>query len=271
MDIKKILALTDFSNAANNALLYAADIAAQCGAQIEIVHAFTQPVLTARGKPVLPEQDDIQADLKIVEAQLEKTKELVSEKHNVPISSNTLFINWQMDFAEAVHGLQADLIVMGTTGASGLEKMFVGSNTAHIIQHSVVPVLAIPEGAKLSQHTKIGFAYDGLQLKEIEKLAIVNSLKNVLGASVHVFRVMNEKQPPSPHLSLLMNFLQGAVYSDVYESEVESGILKSIELNRLDMLVMMPRQHGFFHNLISGSTTEKVAYKISIPLLAIPE
>ena len=39
-----------------------------------------------------------------------------------------------------------DLIVMGTKGATGLEKVVFGSNTVHVMQRCVAPILAIPDG-----------------------------------------------------------------------------------------------------------------------------
>jgi hypothetical protein len=160
---------------------------------------------------------------------------------------------------------------MGTTGASDLKKIFLGSNAARVIQISSRPVLAVPEQAKLSEHIKIGLAYDGLEIKEFGKLSIINSLKNTLNASIYVFQIIEDKQSPSPYLSELINFLSGAQKDYIYESEIESAILKYIELNHLDILVMIPKPHGFIHNMINGSITKRIAYKIPVPLLAIPE
>ncbi|HEY6976436.1 MAG TPA: universal stress protein [Chitinophagaceae bacterium] len=271
MDIKKILVPTDFSNAANNALLYATIIAEQYGAQIDILHAFTIPVLTARGNPVLTDPDVAQANRQVAEGMLKKTKKIVSRRSPVKFNLTAIPIYWQIELAEVIHNQQADLIVMGTTGASGLKKIFMGSNAARVIQNLPGPVLAVPEQAKLSEHTKIGLAYDGLQIKEFGKLSIVNSLKNTLNASIYVFQIIENKQSSSPYLSELINFLSGARVDYIYESEIESAILKCIELNHLDMLVMIPRLRGFFYNLVTGSMTKKIAYKIPIPLLAIPE
>jgi nucleotide-binding universal stress UspA family protein len=271
VDIKKILVPTDFSSAANNALLYAAVIAERYGAQVEIFHAFTLTVLTARGNPVLTDTDVAQANRQIAEAKLKRTKRMVSGRKHVKFNSTAVPIYWQMELAEVIQKQQADLIVMGTTGAGGLKKIFMGSNAARVIRNSPTPVLAVPEHAKLSKHSKIGLAYDGMQIKEFGKLSIVNSLKNALNASIHVFQIIENNQSPSPHLSKLINFLSGAQGGHIYESEIESAILKCIKLNHLDMLVMLPRNRGFFHNLVSGSITKRIAYKIPIPLLAIPE
>lgn len=271
MNIKKILVPTDFSDTANNALRYAVDIAEQYGAEVDVVHAYTLPVLTARGIPILPDSDVAEANRQIAEEQLEETKKLVSGKYKVKLNFIATPIYWQMELAEVIYSQQIDLIVMGTTGAGGFKKFFIGSNTAGVIQRSPVPVLAVPEMAKLSQLVKIGFAYDGLQLKKIEKLSIINSFRDVLKASIHVFRIRGNKESSSPYLSKLIHFLSGASYDDVHESEIESGILKYVEINHLDMIVMIPRKRGFFNDLISGSITKNVSYQIPIPLLAIPE
>jgi len=271
MDIKKILVPSDFSSAANNALLYAATIAEQYGAEIHIFHAFTIPVLTARGNPVLTDPNVAQANRQIAEEMLEKTKKIVSGRNLIKLNSTAIPIYWQMELAEVIHHQQADLIIMGTTGASDLKKIFLGSNAARVIQISSRPVLAVPEQAKLSEHIKIGLAYDGLEIKEFGKLSIINSLKNTLNASIYVFQIIEDKQSPSPYLSELINFLSGAQKDYIYESEIESAILKYIELNHLDILVMIPKPHGFIHNMINGSITKRIAYKIPVPLLAIPE
>ncbi|MES3018729.1 MAG: universal stress protein [Bacteroidota bacterium] len=271
MDIKKIVVPTDFSDAANNALLYAAGLAKQFDAQIELVHAVLVPVLTARGKLFLPDQDVANANLKIAENQLEETKKMVSGKNGVQLDTNAILINWQMELAEAIHGKGADLIVLGTTGSSCLKKIFLGSNAARIIQNAPVPVLAVPANAKFSPLKKIGFAYDGLELKGFEKLSILNALKNKFKAGIDIFQIIQNKQTPSADLSGLVEFLPGAKTNEVYESVVESGILNRVKSKKLDMMTMIPRRRGFFHNLILGSITKRVAYKISVPLLAIPD
>ncbi|MES1161184.1 MAG: universal stress protein [Bacteroidota bacterium] len=43
---------------------------------------------------------------------------------------------------------QADLIVMGTHGRSGLSRMLTGSVAEYVIRHAEVPVMVIPSGVK---------------------------------------------------------------------------------------------------------------------------
>ncbi len=52
---------------------------------------------------------------------------------------------------------QADLIVIGTHGASGYRDGFIGSNTYSIIKHSTCPVLTIPPKRKFLSFRKVMF------------------------------------------------------------------------------------------------------------------
>ncbi|CAN5532599.1 hypothetical protein BH23BAC1_BH23BAC1_33470 [soil metagenome] len=63
--------------------------------------------------------------------------------------------------------LDIDLVVMGTTGATGLKEVFLGSNTSHAIENLDCPVLAIPEHTKFSPINKIFYATD-FQSEDIE-------------------------------------------------------------------------------------------------------
>jgi nucleotide-binding universal stress UspA family protein len=49
------------------------------------------------------------------------------------------------------HEWQANLIVMGTHGRSGLNRMMAGSVTDHVIRHAEVPVLVTPPGLRFAE------------------------------------------------------------------------------------------------------------------------
>ena len=44
---------------------------------------------------------------------------------------------------EISKGKKCDLIVMGSHGSSGIEEIFIGSNTEKVVRHSEIPVLVI--------------------------------------------------------------------------------------------------------------------------------
>lgn len=48
------------------------------------------------------------------------------------------------EIVAAAEGADADLVVMGTHGRSGLQRVVLGSVTETVLRHASVPVLAIP-------------------------------------------------------------------------------------------------------------------------------
>ncbi len=56
----------------------------------------------------------------------------------------------------------ADLIVMGSHGASGFQEMFIGSNTEKVVRNSDVPVLVVKREEPEFKADKFVFASDFL-------------------------------------------------------------------------------------------------------------
>ena len=126
-----ILVPTDFSKNAKNALDYAIVLAKKESAKIILVHAFHVLYIT----PDLP-VEFLADEIDIVETTANKQLKVLSEK----VKSENLeceIINKQDFILDLILDVtkikKPNLIVMGTKGASGLEEVFMGSNTAKII------------------------------------------------------------------------------------------------------------------------------------------
>ncbi|MFC4634013.1 universal stress protein [Dokdonia ponticola] len=142
--IKKILVPTDFSEQAENALRVAADIARKHGSEINLLHMLELPMLLVDGatggsKSDLPEAIFF---MKLAHQKFEKMM-------NAPFLEG-IEVHETAEFDGAFEGImdytekyQADLIVMGSQGATGLQELLIGSNTEKVVRNSKVPVLVI--------------------------------------------------------------------------------------------------------------------------------
>lgn len=142
--IKKILVPTDFSEQAENALRVAADIARKQGSEIYLLHMLELPLqlvdgATGGSKSDLPEALFF---MKLAHQKFEKM--MNAEFLNGITVHETAEFNGAfegiMDYAEK-YGI--DLIVMGSHGTSGLQELFIGSNTEKVVRNSNIPVMAI--------------------------------------------------------------------------------------------------------------------------------
>ena len=143
----KILVAIDGSEPSLHALEIAAQIAEQNNAELTIltVAPFPPQMLTPEAMPTyLPKY---QGDLrKSYEKQLKETNKKLLQKHpdlkTVPIFMEgkpaTLII-------EAAKARQADLIVLGSRGESGILDWMLGSVTQHVANSCTAPVLIIKD------------------------------------------------------------------------------------------------------------------------------
>ncbi|HMG14788.1 MAG TPA: universal stress protein, partial [Saprospiraceae bacterium] len=134
--MKKILVPTDFSKCAGSAMKYALDMAKETGAEIISLHL----VSPYEGVDV-----DGSGLLWIKEYQEAKAKSLVNwtnKFHRMPAYKSLKIkpvcnIGFTVtEIAEMAKEENVDLIVMGTTGASGVEGMLFGSIAGGVISVS---------------------------------------------------------------------------------------------------------------------------------------
>ena len=122
--MKTVIAPVDFSETATNALHFAADLSRRASARLVIVH-------------IGDDDDDIE-DAKTKIKALE-----TNVKQTFGPSVNTQTVVEQGDLVPVLNQVatahQADLIVMGTKGASGLKRILIGSNTVKLIAKTNIP------------------------------------------------------------------------------------------------------------------------------------
>lgn len=165
--MKKIFVPYDFSRNAADTLIYALKFAEVSGCRVMVFHALaiSAKIMAApvtkeeREKVVSDEETAKAAELKkAVAAALESSKAaLPAEKVDCKVKFGPIIVETIIDEALSEN---ADLIVMGTHGATGLKKIFFGSVTSATISKSDIPVLAIPGGYMFSGIKSVVYASD---------------------------------------------------------------------------------------------------------------
>src|ERR1035437_6280700 len=132
--MKTILVPTDFSKNAENALLYAINLAKRMSAKIILLHSFHVDY-TSGYVPV----DSIEKEIEEAEAksnaQLKTLYNKVSHHSKLPIeciSSQNLVVDAILTIIDEKN---IDLVVMGTQGANGkLGRQIFGTNSSKVIE-----------------------------------------------------------------------------------------------------------------------------------------
>lgn len=280
--MKKILVPTDFSENATHAIDYAVNLAVKANAEIIILNVFTNVDTTFSNRKELI--NDYNHTL--AQGMGDQLKEL---KQSILLKNATVRLDCKLytggvnaSILQCASDENADLIVMGTLGAGGLKKIFIGSTTAGIIGNTTVPVLAVPKEAKWQGINNILFASRHLEidnkiLSPIVELARLDAAQvNVMvftdsdntdaGEYMEHGRLLNLYHQQLPERYKNVKFktehLEGNEFNDTVQNYIKA--------NKIDMMIMTTHKRSFWESIFNGSMTKEMAYHSRIPLLAIP-
>jgi nucleotide-binding universal stress UspA family protein len=142
MEIKKILFATDFSEGSANALPYAVSMARQYGAKVYFVHVIHDIAKTSGSYVPHISLDELYSEMEEhAKAELEKSasEELRGKDVEHVVLKGTPYVEISR-FAEEN---KIDLIVLGTYGRRGLDRVLFGSTAEQIVRHAPCPVLSV--------------------------------------------------------------------------------------------------------------------------------
>ncbi len=140
-NIRKILLPTDGSDYSMRAAEYAVSVAKMVGGEITAVFVIDTVVLDQISR--LTERESAERDLKNDGERYLRYIVNIAQKEGIKATS---LIAKGRPFEQILHlakGLKADLIVMGTYGRRGAERILIGSVAERVIEYATCPVLVV--------------------------------------------------------------------------------------------------------------------------------
>lgn len=153
ISLKNILYLTDFSEPSEAALPFAIEIARAYGASVYALHVLV-PSSVVYMTPESPasaiewQEEAAQNEMQRVDAQL------MGLPHETIVERGTEM--WPT-LEQAIREHSIDLIVLGTHGRTGVQKLLLGSAAEEVFRRSPVPVITIGPGVRSGIHNDARF------------------------------------------------------------------------------------------------------------------
>jgi nucleotide-binding universal stress UspA family protein len=286
--MKTILVLTDFSQPAYNAAVYALQLAKQLKVDIKLCNAFKVPAEAPMAAQVAwPSENysslkmETDEELRFIAEKL--SKGLDSGKDSSIFKPLITYVSEVGSVTEVARNLvdeqKLSLVVMGTSGTGGLTHFMMGSNCRDMINEACFPLLLIPSNVNFKNITKIRFATD-LSVRDIDVIYSLAGVARVFNAQILISHVNDEKFDDQEHQHQIDNFLNDVTckidYNKIYyrhikQRSVDSGLEWLTEHGQLDMLAMVHRQHNAFSRIFVKSHTQTMARQIKLPLLVFPD
>lgn len=280
--MKNILVPVDYSDTAKNALYYALGFAQQLQAdKIILYNAFQPPVpvdnigIATDGNFNTLGMYDMEALTESNKIHLDRLKTEISEAYNGNVVVETIseYNMLREGIEEICNSQNIALIVMGISEADGFSEALVGSNSLDVARHTTTPVVIVPHGTSYKPIQQVLFTCD---YKNVTETVPVQLLKNILaatGAHLHVLHVdaAAETEAHLQEAAILKRLLQGvdADYHTLQHTDFKEAVNQFAAQHNIDLMVAIPKKHGFFEGLFHHSHTKTLAFHSHIPLLLI--
>jgi len=274
--MKSLIVPTDFSPVSLNAVNYAADMAMSIDASLILLNVYQIPVTFTEVPVVNISMDELK---RISEVKIEELKKGLEH-----VTSGKLKIYGESRMGDVIDEIESFskkinpfAVVMGTKGASGLERLFLGSSTLTAIRQLSFPVIVIPPGAVFSGIKKFGFACDLNEVVETTPSDQIHAVCNAFDAQLLVLNVDYKNRhfsPDTPEESILLHTMLedlNPVYHYIEHPDVAEGINMFAETQGIDMIITIPKKHKLLSGLFQKSHTRELVFHAHIPIMCIHE
>lgn len=267
-----ILVPIDFSKEANHALLFASKLSTTYAKiHITLLHVVEYPLNANVGTlgGGLDPLSDYQSQVffkDLIEQRKEDLDRMVDRFSSSRYSIDALIQigNIFREISTVITEKKPDLIVMGSSGTSGWEEFWIGSNTEKIVRHAPCPVITIKGETDPEKLKKVVFASTFEDL-DIVVAARIKNMQQVFDPEFYFVFVNTpgDFKTSREAFSLLEKFIHKFkfqnIHTQIYNSlSEESGILEFADDIGADLIAMTTHGRTGILHLLTGSITEDV-------------
>jgi nucleotide-binding universal stress UspA family protein len=283
--MKNILVPTDFSANAERAMNFATRmVQGNKETKLTFFHVSNSPIPTGFSKA--DQQASIDSLLsedvqKLQQSVLDMYRQMLVKNDEIDEEALVKYGNFNEEIVSTVQEHNIDLVVMGTFGATGLKKIFVGSNTADVMEKVPCSVLAIPDEYSNSPVTRIAYATDFMNVEDgLDKIVAFAKLFNASIELFHVYAVGKGQTDPTTfdrngflldlkkkfdyeHLTLAFVKLKEG------EGDLIDGIESYVAQKRPSIIAMATYEKMWYQSIFKPSKTKQMIFQTTCPLLVV--
>jgi nucleotide-binding universal stress UspA family protein len=275
--MKKFLVPTDFSDTAKNAARYAVQLAANDPTATIVLYNLFDKLAPGSDGSLLTETDEDRktvlnqalANLEIELHEISSVKiEYVAEEGSSLVESIERYVRY--------NGI--DIVIMGITGATRLEQIFMGSNALNMARQGVCPVIIVPPNAKFKKIENVVFASDFKNVKNTTPVAQIKKVLDIFKPNLHIVNVDAEHYVELTEEYKSERAWMEKLFADynpqfyfIRMFDFLDAISNFAADHNIDLIVTVPRKQSFLTGLYKTSHTKKLAYHSHVPVVAVHE
>ncbi|MEO5893877.1 MAG: universal stress protein [Ferruginibacter sp.] len=272
-NIRRILVPVDFNPASINALDTAIAMAKKHDAAILLLNVVESGGLTAVDNV---SREELNSIVQYSEQELQSLQDSIIERFLVSCEALTTIGTVISSIIKVSVDYQADIIVMGTHGASSFKDIFVGSNAYNVVKSSVCPVLTIPPEKKCELFKKILFPVRPIP-HALEKYDFVRKIIGKDDATIKVLGLATDYEKEVELLKDLASQLNERLKDDEMDAStyfkvgnnMAEEVLKIAALMAADLIVITATTDSSSRQFFVGHYTQYIINHAHFPVLSI--
>lgn len=268
--MKSLLFATDFSESSRNSFEFVKAMVKKHPMKVNLIHVFDIPIPTATTLASNAVMGMIKEREQAVKRHLnEMLTELPIENQGEKYALHGTYPSTEI--AELAEKSDAMLIVMALRQRYSFFERLIGTTTAHTIQKSKTPVLAIPNGLKFTDFDDILFPTEMKVDEEMKKkeLKALKWLQEFVGMvekpDIHMIHISSDKSLDTT--TILDKPFPGMKFTVTSADSIEQGILTFLEKKSMDLLAVYKPNRPFWERIYHSSITRKFLEQNKAPLL----
>ncbi|MCK9421661.1 MAG: universal stress protein [Bacteroidales bacterium] len=272
--MSKIVVALDFSDCSINAFLHALSIAQHCGSDMILV--WVEKTMAEKEKYTDKPKDPFAEVQKAFEELIAKYQpELPDGKITFSIRRGKIY----KEVTNEARSCKANLIVVGTHGASGFEEFWIGSNANKIVAASPCPVLTIRGGINIKRPlARIVFPIDSAE-ETRQKASYVAYFAKKHDAEIFILKLYTSKLKTARHnVDLYASQVSRYFDEEKVKYHIESvAVVENISKAMIDyaakidanLIAIMTEQETTTANIFLGPYAHQTVNHSPFPVLSI--
>jgi len=270
--MKNILVPVDFSKVSEAAARFAIDLAKENNAAVTFLNSAEINYFADYHFPVYSNAKLMVTE--VVESIQRQMDRMVKdfETEGVEIKGKVSPLTLMEYIKDEIKENEIDLCVVGTTGSTGLDEFFIGSNTEKIVRQVSCPVISVPKATETDAIKKILVPID---LREIRTsfLKQVRLLQKMFNCTLEFVWVktphnIENEDAVTDELGRVFESVGIDNYSFFIVRSVfpADGIFMEVDDSEADMVAMATHARRGIAHWLSGSLTEDTVNHVAVPV-----
>lgn len=274
--MKTILYATDYSENSVSALQLAITFAQKFDANLIVMHVFDIPISLASTVSV----SYMKKEKRLFVEHRTKLKEFLIQHLG---ANKAMDVNYVVDedgsvsdgILETALNFHADLICVGSKGASAAKEFLLGSTAKALLKKAPCPLFVVPADREMAQLHKMVYATD-FERADIYGIKKLVKIAQKFGAQIRVVHITSKKEyAGEERMEWFKEMLQEKVdyaqleFDLIFSDTVFEELMWYVEDCEADLLAMLERKDStFYQRYLQPDLVRKMAKKSTIPLLS---